>query len=368
MKKIKYLLFTLLSFILIIPAVYAAEDVKITSIKSEPTYNGLEMNFDVAFKTKGDYAKYKVTVKNDSNKDYQISEDTSFNASDYITYKYEVDGELKANSEKTFFVTITYNKEVDNSLVVEGKYNETNKAIVQLSDEKNPNTSTSIPTIIIIAIALSGTILILLTLKKNNRTTIAILLLGLFLIPVVAHAIETLKLTMNVKVEIEKGYEVAYLNIEKIAFTDEEADKYIQTESTECLTVYVDQIKYNVCSNTIVKDSRLYVPGETVNLRKILLKYIDTNPINPNYCELQEDNTINCTNELYIPEYENNSWAYYLATTNEGELLYPDDKEVMNFESYDAMDWQSYGYLQVNAPQTFTMPSHDVLFHQHLSK
>ena len=41
-----------------------------TIVKSEPTYSGLEMNYDLSFKTTGDYVKYKVIIKNTSDTDY----------------------------------------------------------------------------------------------------------------------------------------------------------------------------------------------------------------------------------------------------------------------------------------------------------
>lgn len=92
MKKIKYLIFALLLSFVFIPNAFAKGNVEIKSIeldsksdntvvKKDPTFNGLEMNFGLAFKTKGDYAKYKIVIKNDTNTDYKITEDTSFNAS-----------------------------------------------------------------------------------------------------------------------------------------------------------------------------------------------------------------------------------------------------------------------------------------------
>ena len=101
-----------------------------TIVKSEPTYSGLEMNYDLSFQTTGDYVKYKVIIKNTSDTDYKISEDTSFNESEYITYKYESDQELKAKEEATVYVNIIYSKEVDGARIINNKYTESNKAII----------------------------------------------------------------------------------------------------------------------------------------------------------------------------------------------------------------------------------------------
>ena len=146
MKKIKYLFFAILLSIFLFPNVYAKDSVYIksitldsssnnTSINDKPTFSGLNMNFDLGFKEVGDYAKYKVVIRNDSNTDYNISEDTSFNTSDYIKYTYEVENKLKAKSESIVYVTVKYNKKVDSSLLVNGKYIENNKAVVQLANK-----------------------------------------------------------------------------------------------------------------------------------------------------------------------------------------------------------------------------------------
>ena len=97
--KIKYLLFMVIASLFTFVNVYAADEIGIksitlidksvnTTINSAPTYSGLEMNFDVAFKQKDDYAKYKVIIKNDTNTDYALSLDSAFTSSEYITYTY----------------------------------------------------------------------------------------------------------------------------------------------------------------------------------------------------------------------------------------------------------------------------------------
>ena len=124
MNKIKYIVIAVIFSILFIPNVYAKESIEIKSIEleeksnnttilSNPTFNGLDMNFNIAFKAKDDYAKYKVIIKNNTDNIYQISEETSFNDSEYIKYIYEVESELKAQDEAIIHVTITYEKEVD---------------------------------------------------------------------------------------------------------------------------------------------------------------------------------------------------------------------------------------------------------------
>ena len=60
-----------------------SDDVLINSVALP---NGLNIDVDVRFKNVGDYVKYKVVVKNATNKDYKIDDKTRFGASEYIKY------------------------------------------------------------------------------------------------------------------------------------------------------------------------------------------------------------------------------------------------------------------------------------------
>ena len=386
MKNFKYIVFALIIGLIFIPNVFAKGDVEIksidlvsksdnTTIKADPTFSGLEMNFDLAFKTKNDNAKYKVVIKNDTNTDYQISEDTSFNTSEYISYSYKADSVLKAKGETTVYVTITYSKEVDSSLLVDGKYSETNKAIVQLMNEDgtivNPKTSTA--NVIILIALLIGTIIIVSLLKKNHKLKYStmILIIGIVSIPTVVFAIETIKLTMNVKVSIEKGYEVGYLiNNYPVIVKDSELSSYNMVDS-ECLTLYVgtvsDDNKYNYCHGDIIKkDGRLYSAGETVQLKTIKLRYIDllSEPI-----QQSPGVFLSTDGVVYEDGFDIRGWEYNTNVSNAFGYLYSNnDKSLMNFRYYDFDSWDDHGYFVVSSPQSFTMPAHNVLFKNYVEQ
>lgn len=249
MKKYFSLFLIIVLFgIMFIPNVFADNKVGIksielveksenTTINSKPKFNNLEMNFDVGFKAKNDYVKYKVVVSNNTNIDYKISEDTSFNESSYMTYKYDVEKDLKENDETIVYVTITYSKEIDSSKLAEGKYSESNKAIVQLLDRNgntvNPNTSSSI-VIILINLFIVSFVSILFFIKfRKNKTIPLVLILGLSSIPITTYAVATLKLMINVNVEIKKGYVVDYLfEDDDIYLTDEELKNWDMSDAT----------------------------------------------------------------------------------------------------------------------------------------
>lgn len=376
MKKINYLIFALLLSFIFVPNVFAKGNVEIKSIeldsksdntvvKKDPTFNGLETNFGLAFKTKGDYAKYKIVIKNDTNTDYKITEDTSFNASEYITYKYNTDSLVKAKDETTVYVTITYSKEIASSLLVDGKYTENNKAIVQLIDKDgkvvNPKTNTTNAIILVTLLIVS--LVIVLSLKKKNKfkySTLA-LIIGIASIPTFVSAVESLKLTMNVNVEIEKGYRVDYLIRYPLLLKDSEMDSY-DMRYADCRTTYVGSVsnenKYNICMHAIIKNSRLYAPGEQVQLPKITVKSIsfDSQPtqINENTYLFEDDSIVEKDIYNYLYSYE--------MSEDYGYPILESDKTTMNFRTYDYDNWDEDGYFYVDAPQTFTMPSHDILF------
>ncbi len=350
-----------------------------TTINSEPKFNNLEMNFDVAFKAKDDYVKYKVVVSNNTNVDYKISEDTSFNDSPYMTYKYDVEKDLKANDETVVYVTITYSKEIDSSKLAEGKYSESNKAIVQLLDRNgntvNPNTSSSIVMILInLFMVLFISILLLIKFKGNNVIPM-ILILGLSLMPITTKAIETLKLTINVNVEIEKAYKVTYYFIDDwIYLTDEELKDW-DMSGAKCEKIYniddgISVQKYTYCSGSLLyNDSKLYYAGEKVDLKSIKVRLFNLGEYDYEndlyeYCSKDSNNNLifNCNSNSKEKSNDQDYWYYNIKFSY--QYNYPffyTDKDIMNFDKI-IDEWDRKKRFGVDAPASFTMPDHDVLF------
>ena len=382
MRNIKYLLFTILVCLFAIPNVFAKGVVEIKSIEldsksenatinSEPTFNGLKMDFDVSFKEKNDFVKYKVLIKNDTDIDYKISNDTSFNTSEYITYTYEVGSELKAGSEVAVYVTITYTKVVDDSLLTENKYIETNKAVVKLNNEvKNPETG-DINIVVILVSVMSFAIISLVVLNKQKsiRYSSMVILIGICMMPIAIYAADLIKLTMNVKVEIQKGYEVGYLINSPFLLTDDELNSSIKTNDTKCIVVYLGTDKYNLCEDIIIVDDQLYSEGATVNLKPGELRifpfavhYNEENMELPaDLCTLRSDESYVC------PQHELSTntiltWSYGLGDPLSIFTSLETDHNVMNFQNINQDSWTEDGYMSIVAPQTFTMPNHNVLF------
>ena len=142
-----------------------------TQVVAEPTIDGLKVDFNLSFENVENFAKYTVTIKNNSTKDYKLSNIKPL-SSDFI--KYEVSFEdgsdiVKPNSEKKLNVIITYVNEVPVSALIGGKFVEDiglglNATLVSTNDNLvNPATSDSIMyyiNILFVSTALCGVAII----------------------------------------------------------------------------------------------------------------------------------------------------------------------------------------------------------------
>ena len=293
----KKLLFTVLICLLFIPFVFAENLVEIESIelidfsdtakeKTEPTHEGLEMNYDVSFGEVDDFVKYKIVVKNNSDVDYKISEKELFNESHYVKYTYEVGELLKAKSSVEVYLTISYNKEIDEIDFTNGVYEETNKAIVKLLDENNeevnPNTKSSAIMFIIfgIAILLFLASVFMLLKEKRSRYVGFMMIFGIIVIPFVVKAIEELILQANVKVEVKNYYTVKYNYRRSMALRENELEDNGYTLG-ECTIFYngteTEENKYYNCSEDVTyTDPKKYTYGERIEVMKFPVSWVYT--------------------------------------------------------------------------------------------
>ncbi len=213
MKKI--LLFI---FLLFIPFMVKAQDVvikEVTLVDSSNTveadehqpFEGLNINFNLKFTSLEEYAKYKVVIKNDTKKDYEIDTETKFSEGGYVKYEFTYEGKdiVKSKEEKEFYITITYNKEVPYEEFEDGKYTEKNSMAINLSEgeasssEKNPYTA-SLPYVVIL---LAIVALILFVIAYRKKQALMFLIVLLFIMPIVLYALEKLSITLNTTIIIE---------------------------------------------------------------------------------------------------------------------------------------------------------------------
>ena len=377
MNKIKYFLFIML-FSFIIPNVFAKETINIksivldsksetTTINSEPTFSGLEMNYDISFEEVGDFAKYKIVIENNTNKTYKVSEEKSFKLSEFVTYSYESGQELKPNTTSEIYVIIKYSYKIEDSLFVEGKYVETNNAILQMTDENNvtivnPNTGV-VSTLLIIIFTMILAVCIVIMINKK-KPVIMIILLCIYLIPIITYATETLKLTINVQTKINDPtpHRVLYVLVRDALIKSDEVGKYDLSHS-KCSTLYKGSVapenEYVYCNQkVIVPDEHSYKQGETVSILDITYDRINSHMVESDF--LDENGTVK--NKGKIQEYYAFSWIYSGSQNNHYEIpTFENDKEIMNFTSITEDKWEGNREIDVTTPGTFTMPYHDVM-------
>ena len=358
---IKYVLFLVITALFLsVPKVYAAESVSIESVTlyekedtvtelSEPSIEGLKIGFDLSFTNVNDYAKYKVIINNPTDEDYEISEETNFDISDYIEYKYEFDDDkniVNKNSKLTMYIIITYKTAVPTDELTNGKYIENNNMSISLSNESIsvPDTllnTKMIPVVLIGMIACVAVFLILYK-KTNKKIFLKVMLIGLIIIPVGTYALEKLQINLTTRIVIEDKYAVSYAYWTYL--NEDEVDDYktVLTENeyyntnNPSLTYVISGLNYK--KYYVEKLDAYYAPDVSVTMI--------SQPVRNIWCE--EDFTGN-DEEGYVCD------LAMMEENNEEEWFYlGSDSESLAFTNEEGNNI----YLTMK----FTMPSHDVVF------
>lgn len=199
------------------------KDVEITSIKllektdsteelTEAKIENSGIHFNLKFSELNANAKYEVKIKNNSNIEYKVSDSNQLSSNDsYITYKFDYDNGsdvIQPKSEKIMYITISYDKEVDESNFDGNVYKSDNHINIGFSDQEsndaivNPNTSNN--AIVVVSIILLLLFISILLIKKKKASICMSLILTL-MVPVVAKAIELFKFDIYAHIEIERA-------------------------------------------------------------------------------------------------------------------------------------------------------------------
>ena len=231
--KNKILLILLLS-ILFLPFITNAkncDDSKITIIAMEkndiegnleevhePTFSGKHINLNLKMYEVGDSISYDMSIKNDSNENYMLDDNSFKTTSKNILYILKTnDGTnvVKANSIKNVTLIVKYNKEVDNVLLDDNKFDASNNVKLSLStsekekkldfittnDIKNPLTGSSLLYFTIFILLIVATIIYFKIHRKKNY--FFIIILSIVFIPTV-YAVCKVDIVLESKIEIEK--------------------------------------------------------------------------------------------------------------------------------------------------------------------
>ena len=225
MKKIGMILLIILTMCFI-PKVYAAEGVAIESVDldskstnavivSDATFEGLSLKFDIKFDDIDDFVKYKLVIKNSTDTSYELTESTS--SSSYITYEYSYEDDSKVlagNTSKTMFITIKYSNAVPIEEFSGGNYTETKSFTINLEDGTDEVVDVAVPSTVdslyCYLVLLVGTLVFSIALLKvtKNKKFLVLIIASMILIPLNIHAIESLQITVESKVEINNPNEV----------------------------------------------------------------------------------------------------------------------------------------------------------------
>ncbi len=387
MKKILFILISLL----FIPVVYAESSIEIQSIEmdsksddaielSKPSFEDLDMNLDVSLKKVGDYVKYKVIIKNNSDINYELKNTKTFAERDFVKYTYESKKtKLSANDTLEILVTIEYSKEVAPGSYIQDKYSDSNEAIIELlgiSEQVNPKTSTNVIMFIVLFGALIVFVLSVIMMKKRvNIKYIAIVLLFFIGVPMMVKAVNSVKIKLNVRVEIAKTYRAVY-EIEYLGyFKEEELEKMnSSTLKSDCYDggyYYMGEVSeenaYVQCEiDEIIEDEDRYYAGEIVTIPSIdrSVRQIKGD------CNAVDDKTVcpdgfvteNIHSEERPIEFE---YSKYLMTAY-GFTFMSNDLEVMNFRYKNGTRYKPdiINDIKINVYSglIYTMPRHDVYF------
>lgn len=208
--------------ILISTNIYAADEsltIKDVSIEEksetveikEITFENSTINSYVACHKLNDFVKYKITIQNNDDVDYYISNITDNSQNDFFTYSYSEVNDMKIEAKGTaiFYLTTTYNNEnIDvskrtQSMNVEIKLNlkDNTGNEIEKTISFNPKTGDNI--IIYFAILIISVIALIIlfkkTLKKNKKIKLfTIIALTILITPTIARAANGM-VTLNFK-------------------------------------------------------------------------------------------------------------------------------------------------------------------------
>lgn len=93
----------------------------------EASKEGKNIKLNLSMSDVGDYIKYKLIIKNDSNEDYKLAEKSLNIESDYMNYNFELEDNsdiIKANSSKIIYLKVEYQKEIPSEELENDVFNE----------------------------------------------------------------------------------------------------------------------------------------------------------------------------------------------------------------------------------------------------
>ena len=321
--KLRLLLIPFILFMLFIPIVGRADNCDLDKIKIQsvsikdksnsiievepPKIDGKNIKVNLKMTSVGDSIEYTLLLKNDSNVDYEIYENSFQSNSGYIEYSIDSSNNstvIKAGEEKEVYLKVQYKTVIPDSEFNGEVYNSNENLALNLSNVQvldnivNPQTNYRI-FLLLLAIILCFLAIIFLMFYKKKNNTLMIFILGIVsIIPISVFALCKVQINIDSNVSIERGFRVDYLIKAYALYTDSELAKYEKTSETKCYVLYVGEEKYNICSNILIKDNTLHKEGSSVELNQMKIKVVD-DELREN-CEMKDDKSVVCPTSLSI--------------------------------------------------------------------
>ena len=284
--------------------------------EKRPTFKNLKINFDLQFKEKGDYVTYKLTLKNNTNKNYEIDTKDQYSEGEFIKYSLKFEnnslGVIKANEEKILYVTATYNKYVPYDKFKDDKYLDNKTMVIELYNkekQENPNTSMGYFILVIAIIMFTSLILVLYNkyqMDKMMNHIMVLLIAFAIALPLTIYAIERLTIEINTNIEILSNYqEVHFLECYRGPLHTDTVDDYRVTDN-------------------------IFIATKTTTLRDVVNKP-DFGNLNPTFKDLKwewEYSSLKTPKEFY-DKYIGGDFSNYLGL---GHYPLPSFKEYQRYE------------------------------------
>ena len=224
--KYKLSSYLIILFVLLMPFIVKAEIcnssyITIDSIKLEnvngsaeelndASVSGKQINLDLQLYDPGDFLEYSFIVKNGSDSDIYLDEESFKKDNDYIEYEFSYDNSniIKAGESKEFKLKVEYTDKVPTNQFVSNIFNVNDTLTMNLSTRdsiidslKNPETGDIIVVCVIVLLLCGGIFLILLK-KKDSVKYLIFIFSGILIVPFVVYALCSYDITVVLNGEI----------------------------------------------------------------------------------------------------------------------------------------------------------------------
>ncbi len=303
---------------------------------AQPTIQGKKINLNVTMSNVGDYIKYNIVIRNDSEEDYEFGNLGS--SSNYITYSYDFSDNsniVKAGTTKTVSLKVEYKNEVPVTAFVNGAFEDDKELEINLSTDvgqsnntttttakakdevKNPNTGVDASLLFIIVTAFVSGLLYLIFNKSKTIKHLVIVIGVLIVLPLTVYATCSCKISVDSKVTIEYNDPTVSIDVLKnnIVTTGEglyedanTSSRYVYKGKNPKNYFEIDDVKYRILS---------IEPDNTLKL--IRVDSIGTLPFDAGYTTslFNGDNHITSANSTNGTRYgRSGNDLCYIATNN----------------------------------------------------